>query len=299
MRWNFAVAALAASFGFVSIIVQHVDLSAEALVFYRCVFAVAALATALAVVGKLTALVARSNVYAVALGTTLGVHWLAFFETIKLSSVVVAVLAAYTAPILVALFAPFFLPERRSAVGVFALLPATVGLGLVALGGGEETDVRPLAIATGAATALTYAALIIGTKRVSARVSAAGLTFWNYTLSGLTAAPLLLVGGRIVPEAGELAYIVLLGVVFTAVSGYLYLWLIRRVTAQAMGLLAYLEPVSAAALAWLILDESLGARTLIGGTLVIAAGLLVVALERVDEPPLETVGATSALGSRQ
>jgi drug/metabolite transporter (DMT)-like permease len=75
--------------------------------------------------------------------------------------------------------------------------------------------------------------------------------------------------------------------------------LIRRVTAKAMGLLAYLEPVSAAALAWLILDESLGARTLIGGTLVIAAGLLVVALERVDEPPLETVGATSALGSRQ
>jgi drug/metabolite transporter (DMT)-like permease len=298
MRWNVAVAALAASFGFVSIIVQHVDLGAEALVFYRCVFAVAALAIGLAFVRRLRALTARSNLFALGLGTTLGVHWLAFFETIKLSSVVVAVLAAYTAPILVALVAPLLLPERRSPVAVVALGPAAVGLLLVALGDGDDTRVRPLAIATGIATAVTYAALIIASKHVSRRVSVAGLTFWNYTLSGLTVAPLLLFGGRVVPEADELAYIVVLGVVFTAVSGYLYLWLIRRVTAQAMSLLAYVEPVSAAALAWLILGEALAPQTVVGGALVIAAGLLVVALEPVDEPPLEVAGAAPELGSR-
>ena len=291
MRWNVAVAALAASFGFVSIIVRHVELSAEALVFYRCVFAVAVIAVALALVRQLRLLTRRSNLYALALGTTLGVHWFAFFETIKLSSVVVAVLAAYTAPILVALLAPFFLPERRSLIALVALVPAIGGLALVALGGGEDTHVRPLALVTGAATAITYAALIIGTKLVSRRVSVAALTLWNYVLSGLVVAPLLLLGERVWPRPGELPYIVVLGVVFTALTGYAYIWLIRRVTAQAMGVLAYLEPVSAAALAWAILGEALDAPTVLGGALVISAGVLVVALEPADVPPLEAVGS--------
>jgi len=287
MRWNLAVAALAASFGFVSIIVRHVDLSAEALVFYRCVFAVLALGVGLTIVRQLRLLTRRPNLFALALGTTLGVHWFAFFETIKLSSVVVAVLAAYLAPILVALVGPLLLPEARSPVAVVALVPAVLGLALVALGGGDDTRIRPLAILTGVATAVTYAALIIGSKHVSRRVSAAGLTFWNYTLSGLVVAPLLLLGGRALPSAGELPYVVVLGVLFTAVSGYLYLWLIRRVTAQAMGVLAYVEPVSAAALAWMILGEALNAQTIVGGALVIAAGVLVVALEPADAPPSE------------
>ncbi|HET7857466.1 MAG TPA: DMT family transporter [Gaiellaceae bacterium] len=89
---------------------------------------------------------------------------------------------------------------------------------------------------------------------------------------------------------GELGYVVLLGVVFTAGTGYLYVWLIRRVTAQAMGILAYLEPVSAALLAWLLLDEALTWQTIFGGALIILGGLAVILLEReetgvVEVPP--------------
>ena len=294
MRWNLAVAALAASWGIVSIIVRKVELSAEALVFYRCVFAVVALGIGLAATRQLALLGLRSNRVALLLGTTLGVHWFCFFETIKLSSVVLAVLTAYTAPILVALVGPFVLAEGRSRVALAALPPAVIGLALVALADGSDTNVRPLALVTGAGTALTYAALVIGTKRVAAGVSAAGLTFWNYLLSGMTVAPLLLFGSRVRPDAGELPYLLLLGVVFTAVSGYLYIWLIRRVTAQTMGILAYLEPVSAAVLAWALLDETFGAQTALGGALVVASGLAVVLLEPADvAPPLEAQPATS------
>jgi drug/metabolite transporter (DMT)-like permease len=288
VRWNVAVAGLAASFGFVSIIVSAVDLDAEVLVFYRCVFAVATLGLALAVTNRLAVLRRRATIrYALLLGTTLGVHWLLFFETIKLSSVVLAVLAAYLAPIAVALLGPFFLAERRSTVALLALVPSIGGLALVAFAGGEDVNARPLAVLTGVGTAITYAGLVIGTKWVSARVSAAGLTFWNYTLSGLLMVPLLLGAARIAPTAGELGYLVLLGVVFTAVTGYLYIWLIRKVTAQAMGILAYLEPVSAALLAWVLLGEELTWQTALGGALVIAGGLAVVLFEPADAAPVE------------
>ncbi|MGH2922306.1 MAG: EamA family transporter, partial [Gaiellaceae bacterium] len=149
MRWNVAVAALSASFGLVSIIVRGVELDAAVLVFYRCLLAVPAIGLALLVTRRLFVLQrGRTLKAALVLGTTLGAHWFLFFETIKLSSVAFAVLAAYLAPILVALFAPIVLPERRSRVALIALIPAAAGLALVALAGGEGVEVRPLAFLT-------------------------------------------------------------------------------------------------------------------------------------------------------
>jgi drug/metabolite transporter (DMT)-like permease len=280
VRWNVAVAGLAASFGLVSIIVREVELDAAVLVFYRCLFAVPAIGIALLLTRRQFVLRRRSTLKAaLLLGTTLGAHWFLFFETIKLSSVAFAVLAAYLAPIVVALLAPMVLPERRSRIALLALVPAAAGLALVALGGGDEVEVTALALLTGLGTALTYAALVIGTKAVSARVSAGGLTFWNYSIAGLVMLPLLPGADRVIPRPGELVYIALLGVVFTALTGYLYIWLIRKVTAQAMGLLAYLEVVSAALLAWLIFDEALTWQVLVGGALIIVGGLAVVLFE--------------------
>ena len=280
MRWNVAVAALSASFGFVSIIVAGIDLDAPVLVFYRCLFAVPAIALALLLTRRLFVLRrARTLKAALLLGTTLGAHWFLFFETIKLSSVAFALLAAYMAPIVVALLAPVVLPERRSRIALAALAPAAGGLAIVALAGGDDVDFRPLALLTGLGTALTYAALVIGTKAISARVSAAGLTFWNYTLAGLVMVPLLFGADRVVPRPGELVYVLLLGVIFTAVSGYLYIALIRKVTAQTMGVVAYLEVVSGALLAWAVLDEALTWQVLVGGALIILGGLAVVLFE--------------------
>jgi DME family drug/metabolite transporter len=71
-------------------------------------------------------------------------------------------------------------------------------------------------------------------------------------------------------------------VLFTGVSTLLYAWLLRHVAAQAAGLLTFLEPVSAVALAAILLDEPLGTATVVGGLLVLAAGIGVVTLEPAD-----------------
>ena len=49
------------------------------------------------------------------------------------------------------------------------------------------------------------------------------------------------------PQGAEIFYVLLLGVVFTAISGDIYVGLLAHVTAQAVGILAYLEPVGAGA----------------------------------------------------
>ena len=283
MRWNLAVAALAASWGLIAIIVREVELDAQVLVFYRLAFAAAALLLVAAVLRRLGALRLQRHRGRIALiGAMLGVHWFLYFATIKLSSVAVAVLLAYLAPIAIAVIAPFVLPEQRSQIALLALVPAAAGVALVALGGVEGGAVRPLALASGLATAATYAALVLLTKRIADEVPLIGLTTWNYLIAAIAVAPLLLGADRVVPSAGELPAVVSLGVGFTALSGYLYIWLLRRVTAQVIGILAYIEPVSAALLAWALVGEELTWQVLLGGALVIVSGLSVVVFEPAD-----------------
>ena len=124
MRWNLAVAGLAASWGIISVIVAGVDLDARVLVFWRLALAAAAVFVIFAAAGRLELLRLPERPWRVLLvGAILGAHWFLFFETIKRSSVAVAVLTVYTAPIFLAIFAPLFLPERRSRVALVALAP--------------------------------------------------------------------------------------------------------------------------------------------------------------------------------
>lgn len=283
MRWNLAVAALAASWGLIAVIVRKVDLDAQVLAFYRLLFAALTLLLAAAVLRRLPVLrLERDRLRIAGLGVLLAAHWFVYFAAIKLSSVAVAVLMVYTAPILIAALAPLVLPETRSRVALVALVPAASGLALVALGGEGGAHVRPLALAAGLAAAISYAILVIFTKQIAMRVPVLAVTSWVYTIASAAIAPLLLVASRVVPTGRELPALLALGVVFTALSGYVYISLLRHVTAQAVGILSYIEPVSAALLAWALLEEQLSWQIVLGGALVIAGGLLVVFLEPAD-----------------
>ena len=295
MRWKLAVAALATSWGLIAVIVRKVDLDAQVLAFYRLAFAAVTLVLVAVVLRRLVLLRLKHHRGGVVLiGVTLAAHWFLYFVTIKLSSVAVAVLMAYLAPIAIALLAPFVLPERRSRVALVALVPAAAGVALVALGGEEGGAVRPLALVTGLLTAATYAALVLLTKRIVSNVPVLTLSFWNYAIAAVAISPLLLDAERVLPTVNELPAVLALGVVFTALSGYLYLWSLRHVTAQTIGILAYIEPVSAALMAWAFLGESLNWQVVVGGALVIAAGATVVFLESEDAAAPEVV----PLGSR-
>lgn len=297
MRWNVSIAALAASWGVISLIVAGVDLSAPVLVFWRLSLAALTIGLVSLALGRRSLLRLPRRAWRVVLvGVVLAAHWFLFFETIKLASVAVAVLTVYTAPIFLSLLAPLLLPERRSRVALAALVPAGAGLALIALAGEDGTHARPLALVTGLAAAITYAALVIATKRLTATLHPATIAFWAYSVAAAVLTPALALSARVLPETAlDALGLVGLGVVLTGISGFIYISLLGRVTAQAIGILAFLEPVSAALLAWLVLDEALGAAVLAGGGLVLAAGVLVVLYEPAESVALEAAGIGSTV----
>src|SRR5919202_2344732 len=290
MRWNLSVAGLAASWGFIAVIVAHVRLPAQVLAFYRVSIAAATLLAALALLGRLPlAALPEERLRTGLVGAGLGAHWFLFFETIKLASVAVAVVTVYTAPIFLAVLAPLALPEPRSRVALAALAPGAAGIVLIALGGSGGGPARPLGIACGLGAGITYAVLVIGTKQLSAQLPVVTVQLWSMVGASAVLAPVALTAARSTPRGGEIGYVLLLGLGFTAVSSYVYIWLLRRVTAQAAGLLAYLEPVSAALLAWAVLGQRLGWAVVVGGVLVIGAGFLVVVFEPADAAAVEVI----------
>jgi drug/metabolite transporter (DMT)-like permease len=220
--WNAAVAGIAASWGFVSVIVAGVDLSGEALVFWRCLLAALTLPAILLLLGRLDALVLRRRrLHVLGLGVLLALHWVLFLETIKRASVAVAILLVYTAPIFLAVLAPLLLPERRSRVALTALGISGPGIALIALGGEGDSGASPVAVGTGLGAALTYALLIIGTKSVVRVLSPFTLTFWNYAVVSLVLLPFLAWSDRVLPSAEEWPAVLVLGALLTAVLGVL------------------------------------------------------------------------------
>ncbi len=296
MRWNVSVATLAATWGFVAILVAAVDLDATVLVFYRLALAAATVA-AIAVGSRRSALLRPGSAWkgAAAIGLVLAVHWSLYFLTIKLSSVAVAVVTVYTAPLFIAAVAPLVLTESWSPVALASLVPAGAGIVLIALAGNGGGHVRPLAIATGLGAGALYAVLVIYGKHLRLQLHPVTFAFWAYLVAAVALAPLLAVSTRVAPSSWrEAGAVVLLGVVFTGVSGVLYVTFLGHVTAQAIGVLAFVEPVSASLLAWAILGQPLGAAVLIGGALVLVAGTIVVLREPADAAAIEVAGIGSA-----
>src|SRR3954471_7070493 len=84
MRWNLAVAGLAFAWGFISVIAVGVDLGPLPLTVFRIALAAVAILVVLALSGHLGLLRVPSDRALLALsGAFLGVHWWAYFETIK------------------------------------------------------------------------------------------------------------------------------------------------------------------------------------------------------------------------
>jgi drug/metabolite transporter (DMT)-like permease len=292
MRWNLSVVALASSWGFIWVIADHLSLGALTIVFWRIGLSVLVCGVGVVVSGRTDLLrIGKTWRWTLLLGPGLALIWFCTVEAMKLSSVAVAVLATYTTPVFLALFAPLFLPERLSRVVLFALPVAVGGLVLIAFASNGGGNVRPLAIAIGVSGALVQTVLVIIQKHVVREVNPIGFSFWIDIFALAALVPVLPFAGRVLPSAGELGYLAILGVIFTLLSGLVWLTLLRHVTAQAMGFFSYIEPVSASLLAWLLLGQRLGAPIVAGGALVLVAGFIVVLREPAEMPIAEVEAA--------
>jgi drug/metabolite transporter (DMT)-like permease len=237
----------------------------------------------------------RRAVGALALAAASGIILnLAIFVAFSRITVALALLAFYTYPALVAVVAIVIERRRPHRLELVALALALGGMTLVVLGqldpsAGLVVDALGLGLALLAAVAQT---VYIITSRAYAFIpaeQAATILLWiavlAYVLIALATGSLDAIEE---PFRNPVVwpYVVVAGLLGAGLPSMLFLVAIRLIGPVRTGILAMLEPVTGTVLAALILGETLGPIQLLGGTLVIAAGVLLQrAPTPVDAPP--------------
>jgi len=197
---------------------------------------------------------------------------LSYFQAIAAAGVAVAIFLQYTAPLLVAAFEAVRarrLPSPRIAA---ALATATAGSALLVLpGGGVRVPAAGLLWGIGASFAFASATLTAGELRRGG-LGATPLLALGLTLGSLAFIPLRTPWQALATiPAADLPYFVYVAVLATALPFTLYATALSALPGSVALLLAMLEPVLAAALAWVTLGEALSAAQLAGGALILGA----------------------------
>jgi drug/metabolite transporter (DMT)-like permease len=141
-----------------------------------------------------------------------------------------------------------------------------------------------LGIGSGLLAALFYALVTISGKKVSG-MEASSLVLWQTAVAAVVLTPYVFWKGMTVPPAMSLMAMVSIGVIHTALALTLYFIGLNRVKVQHVGVLGYLDPVSAILFAFLFFQEVPGLQTMIGGGMILISSYLIL---RVKEAvPLE------------
>lgn len=207
-------------------------------------------------------------------GIFMAIGWIALFESYKYLDVSFAVLIHYMSPVFVILLSPIVLKEKLTKSKVIGVILALLGMLFVNGSMGENANLQ-LGIMYGLLGAAFYAFMILTNKKI---IGISGLTVILFQLISATFVIFIymLVTNQMnikINTKMDLIYLILLGVVHTAVACYLNFEALQKLSAQTVALLGYLDPLFSIIWANLILGEVFTIGHLIGGLLILSGAI--------------------------
>lgn len=204
-------------------------------------------------------------------GAAMGFNWILLFEAYKYTTVSMATLSYYFAPVLVTILAPLLFKETLSRKGILCFVMSTVGLVLVIgvppAGGGQHG----IGIAFGLGAALLYAFVVLMNKSIT-RVSGLHRTILQFLAAIAVLLPYVCCTSGLHPEVLDgkgLLCLLILGLVHTGVAYCMYFSNLKSVTGQEAAILSYVDPLVAVLVSVLLLHEPMPLPQLLGGVLIL------------------------------
>ncbi len=212
-------------------------------------------------------------------GVCLGFNWILLFEAYRYTSVAIATLCYYMAPILIILVSPLLFQERLTGWKILCVAVALVGMvlvsGITEASETQETS-RLIGILLGLGAAVLYASVVLLNKAMP-QVEAYPKTIVQLGTAAVTLLPYTLLTETVPAEAVSWLSVVMLlivGIIHTGVAYALYFGSVTNLKAQTAALLSYLDPVVAILLSALLLGETLSVPGMIGALMVLGAAVL-------------------------
>ena len=206
---------------------------------------------------------------------------LAYFFAVRMTGVAVATFFLFTQPVWVALLAPHLLKTATEKVVYLSLAAALAGLSVIIAPSllGDGATYSAVGVVAGLASGVLYAFFHLLVKSLTQELESTTIVTVECTLDAVVILPLALwqvvaVGTTLTGR--DLAAAAILGLVCTAIAYTMWVEGVARIRVQHSSILGFLTPVVAPLFAWVLLGETLTPATAVGGTLIVAAGVLVV-----------------------
>lgn len=241
--------------GFTGVLGELISVSALHLVWYRVLIAAASLLIYFLLIKKDFIVPFRKIIQYLLVGVLVGAHWVCFFHSIKISTVSVALVTMSSVTLFTAILEPLI--NRRK------ISKSDLGIGVVIVIGIYFIFTFEFQYFWGIVFGLTCALLasmfgVLNAKMVKTG-SAPVITFYEMIGAALGVSIVMLFSGgfdaRMILSQGDLMYLLLLGVLCTAVAYVLGVAVMRELSAFTVALAVNLEPIYGIILALLIFGE--------------------------------------------
>lgn len=268
-----------AIFGTLAPFVRNISVSSGELALYRAILAALLIGIFLLVtrqridfkvIGKELPLLLFS-------GMAMGINWILLFEAYKFTTVSVATLSYYFAPVIVTLVCPIVFKEKLTKKQLLCFFMSTLGLtlviGITDLGGGGNDG---LGILFGLGAAFFYATVILLNKFIKG-VGGIHRTFLQFLSAIVILIPYVAFSGGMsltTLSATGWSCLLIVGLVHTGITYCLYFTALRDLPGQTAAILSYIDPLVAIVIGVVVLAEPLTLPQIIGGSLILGFTLL-------------------------
>ncbi len=264
---NFAVLL----FGLAGLFAKWINLPALTITFGRVLFSPIALGLFMLLRKQSFRLSARKDLLLLAgAGVILAIHWWSFLAAIQLSTVAIGTITFSAFPLFVTFLEPPVFHQRLRPRNVLLAVVILIGV-FITIPAFSFENSSFTGILVGLVSALTYAVLTVMNKIFAGKYSSTLTAFYEQTTAALVLFPLVMRSGGFHPAGTDLALLLFLGIVTTALAHTLFISGLKELPAQLAGICSSMETVYGILFALLFLGEVPSVREIIGAVIIIAA----------------------------
>ena len=263
-----------AIFGTLGVFTRNISVSSGELALYRAVLAAILLMIYLFITKqKLDFQLIKKEVFLLlASGVAMGINWILLFQAYQYTTISMATISYYFAPVIVTVVCPFIFHEKMTRKQIICFIMSTLGLIMITgIGNLSGKDRNFIGILFGLTAAVFYAIVILLNKFIR-NVEGIHRTNLQFITATVTLAPYVaLSSGFHLNELDNKGWVNLLivGLVHTGITYCMYFSSLKELKGQEAAILSYIDPLVAVLISVIILGEKMSFLQVAGGALIL------------------------------
>ena len=210
-------------------------------------------------------------------GLILVIHWITFFESIKVSTVGIGLISFSTFPLFVIFYSVVFEKTKLKLSDSASVLLILAGVYLIIPDYNFQNNVF-LGVLYGLFSAISFAVLTVLNKKLVKDFDSSLLAYYQYLSASVILTPILFFIDFNF-QISDLLHLIMLGAVLTALGHSLFIKSLEVISAKKVSIITCLEPVYGIIFALFLLGEIPDLRVIAGGSIIILTVIFITIKE--------------------